>query len=279
MSLVIPLLNKIKLFIYGISLVQRTQTQKETSFCAYPKGSLTVEAAVIFPITMGFLFVILFLFRILFVQFAIEDALIYTGRVLAVESTLVEDETVLYISAEGIFKQRLYGNKNVERYVMGGVLGISLLESDVSQNPVLLRADCLVTSPIKFFGFQGFWLSSANQFVKWIGDVDEQNRQGEWVYITETGSVYHRDTSCRSLDLSIQQGALKEVSLYRGKNGQKYKPCNRCIEKENENDVVYFTDYGDLYHKKLTCSALKRTISKVLLTQVIDWRPCSFCYE
>ena len=279
MSLVIPQPNKIKVFKYGISLVHCTQIQKETSFCAYPKASLTVEAAVILPITMGFLVVLLFFFRILFVQFAIEDALIYTGRVLAVESALIEDETALYVSAEAIFKQQLYGNSDVERYVVGGVVGVSLLGSEVSKNPMLLRADCMITFPIKFFGFQGFWLSSVNQFMKWTGDINEQTIQGEWVYITETGSVYHRDTRCRSLDLSIQQGVLKEMSIYRGKKGQKYKACSRCVEKENEKDVVYFTDYGDLYHKKLTCSALKRTISKVLLTQVNGWRPCSFCYE
>ena len=118
--------------------------------------------------------------------------------------------------------------------------------------------------------------TSKNSFVKWKGDLYTETHEAEWVYVTETGSVYHRNTNCQSLDLSIQEGELSKVGSYRGRNGQKYAPCNRCVEEKHK--VIYFTKYGKFYHEKLSCSALKRTITKILLSQVGEKRACSFCY-
>lgn len=252
---------------------------QETSFCIYRKGSLTVEAAVVFPLTAGFLLTILFFFRVLFVQASVEEALVYAGRAVAVESCLTDTEEVLFLSAEGLVKYVLLEDEDVNRYVTGGVLGVSLLGSQFSGKEIVLQANYMVEFPIKFFGYKGIWLISENRFVKWKGDLYSGNAEEEWVYITETGSVYHKDTSCRSLDLSIQEGLLTEVSLYRGANGQTYDSCDRCMEDVQEGHRIYFTDYGSLYHGQLSCSALKRTISKVQLSEVGEKRACSFCYQ
>lgn len=254
------------------------QPKRETSFCIYQRASMTVEAAVVIPLTMGFFVSILFFFRVLFVQAAVEEALVYAGRMAAVESCLTDTEGALFLSAEGLFRYKLSQEKDVKRYVTGGIVGVSLLGSQMSGKEIQLTANYMVKLPISFFGYKGIWLSSKNSFVKWKGDLYTGSLQEEWVYITETGSVYHKDTSCRSLDLHIQEGLLKDVSSYRGANGQKYAPCDRCLQDIREIQVVYFTDYGKLYHGKLSCSALKRTISKVLLSQVGGRRACSFCY-
>ncbi len=255
------------------------QHRQETSFYICQRGSLTLEAAVIIPLTIGFFITILFFFRVLFIQAAVEQALVYTGRVVAVESALTDSEEVLYVSAEALFKQKLLQDENVNRYVVGNVLGISLLGSNMSQKEIQLTANYLVRFPISLFGKRGLWMTSKNSFVKWKGDLYVGVDQGEWVYITETGSVYHKDTSCRSLDLHIRDGLRKNIDSYRGKNGQKYAPCGRCLEEGKNYIVVYFTDYGKLYHGDLSCSALKRTIIKVLLSEVGDKRACSFCYK
>lgn len=254
------------------------QPKREASFCVYRKASMTVEAAVVIPLTMGFLLTILFFFRVLFVQTCVEEALVYTGRAIAVESCLTDTEEALFLSAEGILNYKLSQENDIKRYVIGGALGVSLLGSQMSGKEILLIANYMVKIPIEFFGQKGIWLTSENSFVKWKGDLYTGTSEGEWVYITETGSVYHKNTSCRSLDLSIQEGLLKEISLYRGVNGQKYYPCDRCLKNLHEIQVVYFTDYGNLYHGEISCSALKRTITKVLLSQVGNRRECSFCY-
>ena len=254
------------------------QHKKGTSFYICQRGSLTVEAAVIIPLTMVFFVSLLFLFRVLFIQAKVEEALIYTGRVLAVESVLTDSEEALYVSAEGLMKYKLLEDENINRYVLGNVVGVSLVGSDMSEKEIHLTANYLVKFPISFWGQKGIWLTSKNSFVKWKGNLYEGTKENEWVYITETGRVYHRDTSCRSLDLHIREGLFKNVDSYRGSNGQSYDACNRCIEEERELLVVYFTDYGKLYHGDISCSALKRTIMKVSLSEVGDKKPCSFCY-
>lgn len=257
---------------------RNNKKKKETSFCICQNGSLTLEAAVVLPLTIGFLLSILFFFRVLFVQEAVEEALVYAGRAVAVESCLTDTEEVLFLSAEGLFKYVLLKDENVDAYVSGGVLGVSLLGSRFSGKEIELQANYLVKFPIEFFGWQGIWLSSKNNFMKWKGDLYSGTTQEMWVYITESGSVYHKNTECRSLDLRIREGKLTEVSLYRGKNGQKYYSCNKCMKDIHGEVRVYYTDYGSLYHGKLSCSALKRTIKRVMLSQVEGRRACSFCY-
>lgn len=264
-----------------ISLIKCTQKRigQETSFCICLKASMTVEAVVVVPVGMGVLLLILFFFRFLFVQAAIEDAVLYTGRVLAVESSLLDTEESLFLSAEGMIKYILSQEDDVNRYVSGGSLGVSLLGSEFSNQEIELKANCIVKFPIEFFGKKGVVLTSEHTFVKWTGDVYEKTEGEEWVYITETGSVYHKDTSCRVLDLSIQQAKVTDMPNLRGINGQKYYPCEKCIKDETTNTTVYYTGYGTLYHANLSCSALKRTVYKVLKSEVEDRRACSFCYS
>ena len=249
-----------------------------TSFCTCRKASLTIEAAVVCPVTAGFLISILFFFRILFVQAAVEEALIYAGRATAVESCLLDDKSVLYVSAEGLFRYALYQKADVERFVSGGILGVSLLGSDTSGKEIELEAKYMVKLPIPFWGIKGIWITSKNSFVKWKGDLYTGIEQERWVYITKTGSVYHKNTSCRSLDLTIQETLYRNIHKIRGKNGQKYYPCNKCMKSMEDTKKVYFTDYGKLFHGKVSCSALKRTIERVLFSQVGSRRPCSYCY-
>ena len=252
--------------------------QQEASFCIYGKGSLTVEAAVIVPLITGFFLSILFFFRIFFVQIAVEEALLLVGRSVATESCLVESEEALYISAEALLKATLLEDKNIGRYVVGDVLGVSLLGSEFAGNEIELVANYYVKLPIDFFRSRGIWLTSKNTFRKWMGDLYSGTEEGEWVYITETGTVYHKDTSCRSLDLHIQEGIMSEMLQIRGSNGQRYYGCDRCAGGLSENEIVYYTDYGRFYHGTLTCSALKRTIFRIQLSLVGERPPCSFCY-
>ncbi len=253
--------------------------KRETSFCICQKGSLTVEAAVVIPFMMGFFVCVLFFFRVIFIQEAVEEALVYTGRRVAVESALTDSEEALFVSAEGLLKYKLSQNQEIKRYVVGGVLGVSLLGSDMTAKEIQLTANYMVKLPIAIFGQKEIWLMSKNSFVKWKGDLYWGTNEKKWVYITETGSVYHKDTNCRSLDLHIRKGLTEDMNTYRGSDGQRYSSCNRCIEKGKVPFVVYFTDYGKLYHAELSCSALKRTIIRVLLSEVGDKRGCRFCYE
>lgn len=103
---------------------------------------------------------------------------------------------------------------------------------------------------------------------------EEEEQQGELVWVTETGSVYHRDENCTHLKLSIKRVKASEVSGLRNQSGGKYYACERC---HGSSSNVYITDYGDRYHTSAGCSGLKRTLKQVPLSEVQDWRACSKC--
>lgn len=102
----------------------------------------------------------------------------------------------------------------------------------------------------------------------------EAGEQEEMVYVTATGTVYHKDENCTHIKLSIRTVAKETAAHLRNKSGGKYHACERC---GGSGDNVYITDYGDRYHSSLGCSGLKRSVLKVPASQVEDWRACSKC--
>ena len=255
---------------------KRLKRNSEASFCTCEKASLTLEAAIVVPIAMGFLTIFLFFFRVIQVQAKVEEALIYVGQVLAVEGHILESEDQNYLLAKALLVSTLSKSEVVEDYVVGGSAGILLLGSEFDGNEIFLHANYEMRLPVSFFDVKSLHMYSQNSFVKWNGDI-EINGEDEWVYITPTGTVYHATPSCRTLDLTIREGLLADMEEIRGANGQKYYLCEKCMEDE-EILIVYYTDYGSLYHGKLSCSALKRTIIKVALSSVQERRGCSYCY-
>ena len=99
-----------------------------------------------------------------------------------------------------------------------------------------------------------------------------------YVYVTPTGEVYHANLSCRVLQLSVKETTVDRIPFLSGKSGQCYYECGRCEWKDKKKERVYYTDYGELYHKDISCSAIKRTIEKILFEDIGGRRPCSFCY-
>jgi hypothetical protein len=95
------------------------------------------------------------------------------------------------------------------------------------------------------------------------------------VYITETGTVFHRSRGCTYLKLSISTLSKEAVKEERSADGSKYTSCESC--GKNAGETVYITNYGKRYHSSLRCSKLKRTISAVPISEVGDKGACSKC--
>lgn len=250
---------------------------QRTSFYTCQKGSYTLEVAIIVPLMASYLVMLLFFFVLLEIQCEVDDAIMYAGRKTAVESCIIDSEEALFLSAEAYFLYALQETPLIERYVKYGSWGISLWTSEISKEDIILRAEYIVELPFPFFGINEISLSSANQFRKWVGDQILED--GTYVYVTPYGQVYHKDLTCRSINLSVKKTTIKEIYFLRGKNGQKYYECGNCQWKDSGKEKVYYTDYGTLYHKDIGCSAIKRTIEKIKIEDIGEKRPCSFCYE
>lgn len=75
----------------------------------------------------------------------------------------------------------------------------------------------------------------------WTGAEEQENsgkteKQEEMVYVTESGSVYHRKLGCRYLKVSIQQVAGSGISSMRNSYG-KYAACESCSRGQKPREV------------------------------------------
>lgn len=108
------------------------------------------------------------------------------------------------------------------------------------------------------------------------GSGEEDNESGEYVYVTQTGSVYHTDSECTHLRLSVQMVDAGNLSSLRNAGGGKYHRCEKC-GTGSPTGLVYITKEGDRYHSSLTCSGLKRTVKQVSKKELGNMRACSRC--
>jgi len=111
--------------------------------------------------------------------------------------------------------------------------------------------------------------------------VSEGKDSEEYVYLAETGTVYHRDKGCVYLNPDIQSMRYHRVDAQRNRSGAKYKACKSCCKGIGitSGGIVYLTPYGDRFHISRTCSGLKRTVRKVPLSGIGSMPPCSKCAQ
>lgn len=91
--------------------------------------------------------------------------------------------------------------------------------------------------------------------------------QEELVFITESGSAWHRDRACVYLNPSVRMLAKEQAENERNSSGQRYTACDVC---GGNSAIVYVTANGQRYHSTVTCSGLKRTINCVPLSEAVS---------
>lgn len=270
------------------------------------RGSLTVEASIVFPIFFYAIMAICCFFGYMEVKGKIKAGMIETARELSsygmladsaakLEKQELKDEEIdideLPFVDEalltGIFLSRVSRDPQIEHFVKGGTAGISLLDSDLVTKKSSISLVCSYTlkAPVPVFNLECIPVRQEIEYRYFTGykvksllikdeDGDEDSNK---VYITETGSVYHNSMSCPSLRLSIKEVLASEVAQKRNHSGGKYYPCEKCA-KGSIPGAVYITEDGDRYHYSLECSGLKRTVKEVDKDDLPDtYRECKRC--
>ena len=79
----------------GIRPKHAYKITKEAFLYTRQKASMTVEASIVIPLLVGFVVSLLFWFRLIQVQAAVEEALLYAARKTAIESSVVSEEELL----------------------------------------------------------------------------------------------------------------------------------------------------------------------------------------
>ncbi len=253
-------------------------SHKEAPRCHYFFGVFTLEAAVILPLLASFFVSILFFFRVMQIEIAVQKALDDTGRQLAVFTAEKESASDIAM-AQSLFLKELGETEMPARYIRGGIIGISLLSSEFGEREIQLKAHYQIQLPIRLFWVWEFAIEQQASCRKWNGwSAGAENGDADvWVYITETGSVYHRTSTCSHLDLSIQSVKREQLAYLRNENGGKYYACSRCADRTNAWGNVYITNQGECYHNDLNCSEIKRTVYMIRLSEVGTRECCKRC--
>ncbi len=218
------------------------EQKKKASFCILKKASLTVEAALIIPVFLMM--------------------------------------TVCIISIMGVYGNTLKTMASLRDRVEQA----ALIASVTDEKLWITYPENAVYKPFYIpSALGGISISCVGKVRAWTGrsENDDGSELGKhrYVYITETGSVYHTSSECTHLNLSIKAVSQGEIGHLRNQNKGRYHACEKCVGNSQRADTVYITDEGDRFHNSVNCSGLKRTVKMVDTEDVRGMRECSRCRQ
>lgn len=264
-------------------------------------AGMTVEAAIVLPLFLFFFINLSCAIEMIRLQGNLESALWETGSRLSVYGhILTADSSEEKGSGNGILSEigdvafsYLYVKNAIIKYVgeeyleqsplTRGTSGLQFLESEI-----FTEGDCFeivmtyeVSAWMDIPGIKAFRMWNKYYGHIWNGyeipGTDATGEVvGETVYVTENGTVYHRNINCTHLQLTIREVSSNRVGDERNGNGGKYSLCEKC-GKGTCPETVFIGVEGDRFHYNRNCSGLKRTFFSILLTEADQYRPCSRC--
>ncbi len=259
------------------------ENDQENNQESYKAGSLTVEAALVFPLLLFLILMILYLFQIQRLELEIREALYDAAQNIAATSYAMElanektgtDLTeILELGTGEISLQKEIKDPSLLRLILGGRAGILCTRENEDENEVVLKASVILRIPKLVFRSRVLMLQESVCVKKWTGYDPNSGSKETMVYVTEYGDVYHTDRDCTYLNPSVHAITKQELVGERSEDGSIYQRCPLCGKEAGA--VVYITDYGEVYHSSLTCSGLKRTVY-CLPEEENGKRACSKC--
>ncbi|MBQ9549899.1 MAG: hypothetical protein IJU87_03715 [Lachnospiraceae bacterium] len=257
------------------------------------KGSLTIETALVLPL---FIFAVLSLIMIgEAVRFSgnMSAALLENGRKLStyayavnkagMDGSLPGGKAVSLTVGRGMVVNDLKKENPGKLPVESDLGGLSFIHSSVLGADQMIDLNAVWRMKVFFPlpGVKGFRVIDRARIRAFTGydNTRREDRSGEedeeMVFITEKGTVYHRDRNCSHLNLNIRHTTKASVGKERNNAGGKYYPCEYCGGGSGEN--LYITDDGDRYHTKISCPGLKRTVKTVPISETGGRPPCADC--
>lgn len=244
------------------------------------KGSLTIEASLVIPVFLFAMFMVLSVIDLLRFHVNLQEAVHQETKMLAMRAY---DEFVCTPgSVRADVLKRLDGKLMDKAPVRNGASGIDFSKTGLNDREIIeISASYEAELPYDFLGLFDHRFGVKCLMHTFIGyekglegrTIDESEE--EYVYITETGTVYHRNRECTYLRLSIKETSKESLKTIRNSSGHKYYPCEKCGKKAGK--TVYITSDGTSYHSSLHCSGLKRTVKCIPLSKAGGRGPCSRC--
>ena len=257
-------------------------------------GSLTLEAAITFPLFLMILTAFLSFFSIMTVELKIQNAMHHAGKQLAAyyyaldalqsdegkEQNLAQElgeSLVIYAVSETVVRSQIMNEAGdiPATVVSGGSDGLSFLGSrfDEASQDVVIHVSYQMVIPFLPPGLTAVQVAHQCRHRAWTGSNEDLSAQEQYVYVAENGTVYHTSAACSYLKLSISQVRYDDIGSKRNSGGGKYYPCEYCGNLGGT--WVFITNYGDRYHFNRNCSRLKRGIRCIPISEVNGLPLCS----
>jgi hypothetical protein len=276
-------------------------------------ASLTLEAALVLPLFLFFMLAFLYFLQIFTLQEQIQSAITKMGLSMAKAEYVLQEfpstedmlsfdfsifgeeldlglEDIVDNAASAIIlKQYVKKYLDVEKLnhscIQGGFDGLSFASSSIlsEDNWIDIVVSYKVQIPVKIFILSELPVLQRVRLRSWTGYQvaaayeTKEEAATDTVFVTETGSVYHKSETCTHIKLSIStvSGIPTEQ---RNSNGAKYKPCEACCSGAMDPFATYFiTSDGTRYHSRRECSKIKRSVIEIPLTEVGERTPCKRC--
>jgi len=245
------------------------------------RGSASIEAAIAFPLFLFTVFAFIYMSELYRVKAVVYEGLIETTEYMAEYAYLTDSfegvSVMDYPMAKLKFAEYVDDKALLEKYVIGGSMGVSLLGSSFpdDQGYIDIYATYYVRINAPLIGLYKKGFKEHIRQRAYLGkgayeESDEAEETDRYVYVAENGTVYHSSRSCTYLMPDI-------VSSDRGSaENNHYRACEYC--GGGNSSLVYITTEGECYHSSRNCSRLKRTVSRKKLSEV-SLPPCSKCCE
>ena len=256
-----------------------TQSERTSAFTSC--GSMTLEAALVVPIFFFAMLCMTYLFEIMVVRTEVRGALYQAGKEIGEQSYLSP-----VLSAASL-KTRLVNHMGKERIenslIKNGTQGLRCFKTLVNEKTAVMQlsVEYDIQLSVLFFDLPSGTFEETFRLKGWKGEVQEEKEEEEEtevVYITENGTVYHKDMSCTYLDVRVRGIIAKTIGDARNASGGKYYECELCKDKSHCG-ILYVSEYGTRYHTTLSCSKIKRNVYAVPLEDVADRKGCEKCVQ
>ncbi len=271
------------------------------------RGSMTVEASFVLPLSFYAVYIFFCLFLQMQLQLVVQSKLNEIGSQLArygavhgylhkqadeKENSLlselgfdrlagnITDSVYLAMCMEDKMEEEAY-----VRYVKGKENGFDFSGSTIygADGVVDLRVSYTFQIPAAFFFGRD---SRIVQRVKTRafrgndvgGEYEDTDPEEERVYVTEKGEVYHTNTYCTYLKVDVRRVPYIEISNQRNAGGAMYYPCKIC-KKQAVGQYVFITSYGTSYHTIANCWEISKNINSISRSEAEGrgMRQCSKC--
>ena len=259
------------------------------------KASITVEASLTLPFFLFLVWILMYIIEIFSLYGNIQSSLHQQAKELSKyayiyhilkgedQNSVVEGVSSLFFT-ESYVKERIITDLGQEYLdnscIRGGAGGISFLKTGLCEEDMIdIVAEYTISLPFKIIN-HNINIIQRCRIHAFTGynpvENSEDTGNEEIVYITKTGTVYHRDRNCSHIQLTIEEVSLGTITNRRNAGGEKYTPCEIC-DKNGFTDRVYITEDGNRYHSSLSCSGLKRIVFAVPISKVGNRHACARC--